>query len=166
VDIDVDRQHDLLQVGYAFMRETNGAPIATYRDYKDVTTVLSMNYNFTPLVNFSLRGRHYWSRVKHLSFWNVDKDGNHYPRAFINNRDQSLNFFNIDAFFNWDFRPGSRIVAGWKNWLGSSYLEEMGSLRFRNYGKNFRHVFDLPHGNEFTVRMVYFLDYNQLRRKK
>jgi hypothetical protein len=166
LDMDVDRQHDKKQMGYAFVREASGAPIAGYRDYKDLTTVLSGNYNFTPRLNLSLRARHYWSKVHYLSFWNVDAKGNHIARAYIPGQDQNLNIFNIDAFLNWDFKPGSRLVAGWKNWLGSNYLEVIDGIKYSQYARNLGRSFDLPHGNEFTLRVIYFLDYNQLRGKR
>ena len=166
LDVDMDRQHDKLQIGWAFIRDASGAPIAGYRNYKDLTTVLSGNYNFTPRINMSLRARHYWSQVHYLSFWNVDAKGNHIARPFIHGQDQNLNIFNIDAFLNWDFKPGSRIVAGWKNWLGSNYLEVIDGTRYGQYSRNLGQSFNLPHGNEFTIRVIYFLDYNQLRNKR
>jgi hypothetical protein len=114
----------------------------------------------------SLRGRHYWSQVHYLSFWNVDAKGNHRARAYIPGQDQNLNIFNIDAFFNWDFKPGSRLVAGWKNWLGSNYLESIDGIKYNQYTRNLGQSFNQPHGNEFTLRVIYFLDYNQLRGKR
>ncbi|HEY1112265.1 MAG TPA: DUF5916 domain-containing protein [Chitinophagaceae bacterium] len=166
LDLDLNRQHDTKQMGWAFVREANGAPIAGYRDYRDLTAVLSGNYNFTPRLNMSLRARHYWSKVHYLSFWNVDGVGNHKSRGFIPDQDQNVNIFNIDAFLNWDFKPGSRLVAGWKNWLGSNYLGAVNGFRYERYHHNLTESLTLPHGNEFTLRVIYFLDYNQLRRKR
>ena len=73
--------------------------------------------------------------------------------------------FNLDAFVTWDFRLGSRLVLGYKNWLGDEEMAVIAprkSTYFRNLGK----IFDLRHGNEFTARFIYFLDYNQLKKKK
>jgi hypothetical protein len=163
LDIDFDRQHDKLQMGYAFLRESNGAPIVGYRDYKDVSSVISGTYNFTPRMNLSVRSRHYWSNVKYLSFHNVDAKGNQSLRPFIDGQDQNFNLYNLDAFFTWDFRLGSRVILGWKNWLGD---EPIDGLRNTNYFKNFNRTFDASHGNELTIRFIYFLDYNQLRKKR
>jgi hypothetical protein len=163
LDVDLSRQHDTKQMGYSFVRESNGAPIAGYRDFRDLTLVLSGNYNFTPRLNMSLRARHYWSKVHYLSFWNVDAKGNHIAHDYILDQDQNLNIFNIDAFLNWDFKPGSRLVAGWKNWLGSNYLAAVDGYKYGMYHRNLTESFTLPHGNEFTLRVIFFLDYNQLR---
>jgi len=74
-----------------------------------------------------------------------------------------VNLFNVDAFLTWDFRLGSRVILGYKNWLGD---DEVVTLTGKNsYLRNLSKVFDLRHGNEFTVRFIYFLDYNQLKKK-
>lgn len=162
-----ERQHDHLEVGYAFRRTPANEPIVAYRSNRDVSTVVSGVYNFTSQMNVTLRGRHYWSKVNFKSFYTVDSEGEHIPYlAPMPNLDQNVNIFNIDAFFTWDFRPGSRVIAGWKNWLGFDYEDALSSTEHRHYLSNFRESFDLPHGNEVTLRLIYFLDYNQFRRKK
>jgi Domain of unknown function (DUF5916) len=75
----------------------------------------------------------------------------------------NVNFFNTDAFFTWDFRYGSRLIVGYKNWLGEDQVVD--ALRYRKYLANFGKLFNLKHGNELTVRFIYFLDYNQLKKK-
>ncbi len=165
-EAEFERTHDKLQVGWTFIREANRAPIVGYRDYKDINTILSGTYNFTSRMNLSVRARHYWSQVKLLSFYNVDSKGNHIKRAFIEDQDQNFNLFNVDAFFTWDFRYGSRIIAGWKNFLGNNYTDGIDGLKYSDYSRNFGRTFNLPHGNELTLRIIYFLDYNELRRKR
>jgi hypothetical protein len=117
-------------------------------------------------MNIALRARHYWSKVHYLDFFNVNPQGGHIPRDFIEGQDQNFNLFNVDAFFTWDFRYGSRIVAGWKNFLGNNYTGGIDAVRYQNYSKNIRRTFELPHGNELSLRLIYFLDYNQLRHKR
>ncbi|HEX2630395.1 MAG TPA: DUF5916 domain-containing protein, partial [Chitinophagaceae bacterium] len=144
--------------------ELNGDPIIGFVDFRDVTSVLSGIYNFTPRINLTLRARHYWSKVTFNRFANVDNSGNALPRTYITNRDQNVNVFNADAFFTWDFRLGSRLIVGYKNWLGPE--ESVDGLSYKKYFSNFGQLFKLRHGNEFSVRFIYFLDYNQLRKKK
>ena len=152
------------QLGYAFLRESNGEPIVGFRKNRDFTSVLSGIYNFAYRLNLTVRARHYWNKVNYESFHNVDSKGDLINRAFINNQDDNVNVFNVDAFLTWDFRLGSRLIVGYKNWLGN---EE--TIRFTSgqntYLRNLGKTFDLRHGNEVTVRFIYFLDYNQLRRK-
>lgn len=156
------KQYEQNQIGYAFRQEANGEPILGYRDFTEIQTILTGVYNFTPRINLSFRGRHYWNMVQYNRFFNADANGAHVPRAFIDDQDENYNVFNLDAFLTWDFRLGSRIVLGWKNWLGDSYA--INGKEYRNYVKNLGEVFDLSHGNEITLRVIYFLDYNQLRK--
>lgn len=161
--VQLDRELDKLQIGFAFEREPDGRPIIGFREYKDYTTILSGTYNFTPRMNLTLRARHYWSHVRYLSFHNVQEDGYYAQRAFIADQDQNFNLFNVDAFFTWDFRLGSRIIAGWKNALSGA--EDIDGKKYATYTRNLGRTFALAHGNEVTLRIIYFLDYNQLRRK-
>ena len=92
-----------------------------------------------------------------------DENGWYKDRPFIAGLDDNFNVFNVDAFFTWDFRPGSRIIAGWKNWLGP---DAVAANQYRNYYNNLKQTFDIPHGNELTLRVIYFLDYNQLTGKR
>jgi len=163
LDLDARRTDDESQIGYAFLRETNGDPIIGFRVNTDFTTVLTGIYNFTPRTNITFRARHYWNKVVYKRFYDVSADGYYIPRSFISNQDQNVNIFNLDAFFTWDFRLGSRLIVGWKNWLGDE--EFVDGAKYPKYLKNFAQTFNLRHGNELTVKFIYFLDYNQLRKK-
>ncbi len=153
------------QLGYAFLREVNGDPIAGFRDNRAFESIFSGIYNFTSRLNLTLRTRHYWNRVNYSGFYNVDDDGYLVYRSFIPNQNENFNVFNVDGFLTWDFRLGSRLVLGYKNWLGQEEMVNITTGR-NTYLKNLGRVFDLRHGNEFTVRFIYFLDYNQLKGKK
>jgi hypothetical protein len=143
-------------------REINNEPIVAFVDFTDVTSILSGIYNFTPRVNLTLRGRHYLSRVQFNRYANVDQEGNTINKAGNANY-SNVNVFNLDAFLTWDFRLGSRLIAGYKNWLGDE--EIINPTGKNNYLNNLRGTFGKRHGNEFTIRFIYFLDYNQLRKK-
>ncbi len=164
LDLQAASKTETNQLGYAFTRETNGEPIVGFRDNNEIVTVLTANYNFTSRLNFSVRGRHYWDKVKYRSFFDVDSKGMLIPRGFLNGKDQNVNIFNVDAFLTWDFRLGSKIILGYKNWLGDGQLVSVSGAN--NYLHNLQKIFDLQHGNEFTVRFIYFLDYNQFRKTK
>ncbi len=144
-------------------RETNNDPRIAFVDFKDITTVVSGIYNFTPRINLTLRTRHYLSRVTFNRFANVDNDGNPVPRTGTTSF-SNVNYFNADAFLTWDFRLGSRLIVGYKNWLDENAVVTLNN-RKNNYINNLDELFSYRHGNEFTVRFIYFLDYNQLRRK-
>lgn len=164
LDLQTNSSFENNQLGFAFVREPNGDPIVAFRDNRDFTSVLTGTYNFTSRLNLSLRTRHYWNKVHYLSFYDVDSKGMLVSRPFISGLDENVNIFNVDAFLTWDFRLGSRLILGYKNWLGD---EEAAVISGRNsYFKNLSEVFNLRHGNEITIRFIYFLDYNQLRKKR
>jgi hypothetical protein len=76
----------------------------------------------------------------------------------------NYNIFNFDAFFTWDFRLGSRIIFAWKNSLGSDYENFVKGTEYKTYTRNARRIMEIPHGNEFTIRFIYFLDYQQIKK--
>ena len=161
------RQHDHGQFGYSFSRdESTDAPILARREYTDVTTVLSGIYNFTPRMNLTFRARHFWNRILNTNLYDVKPDGNWEERLSMVPADYNVNYniFNFDAFFTWDFRLGSRIIFAWKNSLGADYENEIKGTEFRTYTRNARRIMEIPHGNEFTIRFIYFLDYHQLNK--
>ncbi|HUQ65599.1 MAG TPA: DUF5916 domain-containing protein [Flavitalea sp.] len=161
------RQHDHGQFGYSFVRDSiTNAPILARRQYTDVTTILSGIYNFTPRMNVTFRARHFWNRILNTNFYNVTPDGNWMERSSQTTSQYNVNYniFNLDAFFTWDFRLGSRIIFAWKNSLGPDYESFIKGTDFKSYTTNARRIMQIPHGNEFTVRFIYFLDYQQIKK--
>ena len=144
-------------------QESNGEAIIGFVDFKDVSVVLSGIYSFAPRLNLNFRMRHNWSKVPYNSFANVDANGNPIPRPFIDSVNENVNFFNIDAFLSWDFKLGCNLTIGYKNWIGDT--EMVNGYKYSRYPDNFTQVFKVPHGNELTVKFIYFIDYNQLRKK-
>jgi hypothetical protein len=145
-------------------RDAMNAPRIAFVDFKDVTTILSGIYNFTPRINLTMRVRHYWSYVPIKRIAYLDNEGYPvYPPSLLSNVTDNVNFFNTDAFFTWDFRYGSRLILGYKNWLGED--ERIDGNQHKRYLNNLGESLGLRHGNELTLRFIYFLDYNQLRKK-
>lgn len=163
LDMETRRDIDNGQFGYAY-RDTNGEPIAGRRKVINFTTLVNGIYNFTPRMNLTLRGRHYWSKVNYVNFFDVTADGWLIQRPFETGRDQNFNAFNLDMFYTWDFKYGSRLIVGWKNWLGSDF--PISGVSHKNYVDNLKQVFQQPHGNEITLRLIYFLDYLTLQKRK
>ena len=143
-------------------------PILARRKYTDATAVFSGTYNFTSRMNISFRARHFWNKIENTNFYDVLPDGNWTERFDLNpgNYNSNYNAFNLDLFYSWDFRPGSRVVIAWKNWLGNEYEFYINEARFPRYLDNAKQVFSTPHGNEVTIRFIYFLNANQFLRKK
>lgn len=150
--------------GWAFLINPDGSPVIARRNVKTNTVVLSTQYNFTSRMNLNIRMRHYWSILNNTNFYNLKNDGYWNEVAFIPNQNLNFNTFNVDMFYTWDFLLGSRLTVAWKNALGSNVTIDPYSnmTYFKNLGK----VIDNPHSNEITVKIVYYLDYLKLRRRK
>jgi hypothetical protein len=169
VDLGYNRNYDNGQFGYAFFRDgLTNAPIVARRKYTDVTTVFSGIYNITSRMNVTFRARHFWNRISNTNLYNVKPDGYWSERMDLqpSNYDVNYNAFNLDVFYTWDFRLGSRIILGWKNWLGRDYEDYINGRRYSRYLNNAARVHATPHGNEITMRFIYFLDYLQFAGKR
>ena len=162
LDLDIKRDEDNGQYGYAF-RNTAGIPIAGRRKVTTVNSIVNAIYNFNARMNISARARHYWSKVAYENFFNVTPSGGLSEIAYVPGKNQNFNVFNIDMFYTWDFAYGSRFIIGWKNWLGSDFKLPYES--YKNYTTNARAVFQQPHGNEITCKLIYYLDYMKLKVK-
>ncbi len=133
------------------------------RDLWFVNNSVGLNFNFNPKSNLSVRVRHYWSRVEYKEFFNLRDDGTLAKFDGTHaNADISQNFFNVDFIYTWQFAPGSFFNFVWKNSL-DSYASGQSDIASHNYAYNFRRTLDSPQNNGFTVKMIYFVDYNQAR---
>ncbi len=155
-------ENDLANIGFSHF--AGNEPIIGRRKVQNVTNIINGIYNFKARMTLTVRMRHYWSNVKYAAFYNVKPDGWWTDRPFEENRDRNFNAFNIDAFYTWDFMPGSRLIVAWKNAIGPEV--DLRGSQFNKYINNFGNMFTNPHSNEMTVRFIYFVDYNRLRKKK
>jgi len=150
--------------GWAFRSNPDGSPIVARRNVKTNTAIVSGQFNFTSRMNVNIRMRHYWSLLQNTNFYNIKPDGYWRDTVFIAGQNLNFNIFNVDMFYTWDFLPGSRLTIAWKNALGNNV--NIDPYANTSYIKNFGRVIDSPHSNEITVKIVYFLDYLNLRKRK
>jgi len=164
LSLELSGRHEAEKNYIVLAGESAGEPIIGFTDFTEVETIFSGIYNFAPRLNLTLRARHYWSNVPYNKFAKVTSTGDYDFNTSFTAPDENVNYFNVDAFLTWDFRLGSRIVFNYKNWLGDD--EYLDPKVYPTYFKNLTGSFNLAHANEFTVKFIYFLDYNQLKKKK
>jgi len=63
--------------------------------------------------------------------------------------------------YSWLFAPGSEFNIVWKN--GSNTYEQD---VVNNYFKNFNHNMAAPQNNNLSVKILFYIDYLQLKKKK
>jgi len=129
------------------------------RDITTISNVLNIKYIFNTKASLNLRGRHYWSRVEYLDFYKLEKDGQLSKTDFDLHPSQSFNAFTADLQLVWYFAPGSEISFVWKNSIHTS--DE--NIRL-DYREDFRNTITAPQANSFSVRVLYYLDYQTVRK--
>ncbi len=130
---------------------------------------LNATYTFNNKANLVFRLRHYWQQVKYEDFMLLNKkDGSMLETSYSgldkdgkNLHNINANFFNIDCVFTWRFAPGSDLFITWKNAI---YNENQELLQYNYFGNTGR-LIGMPQTNSLNIKMLYFLDYNEIKRK-
>ena len=147
-------------VGYA--TTSNSQIIFGRRKINTVENVLNIKYIFTNKMGLTFRARHYVSSVENKEFFILQASGKLDPNSSFNgNADQNANYFNIDMVYTWQFAPGSFLNIVWKN---SVY--DYKDIAERSYFKNLSNTIDADQNNNFSIKVIYFLDALQLKKKK
>lgn len=161
-----NNQNDL---GYAtILDDAQDSIIIGRRLQKTTVNELFANYIFNNKMGISLRMRHYWSTADYNNFYLLGEDGRLEESDYsglnadgTSNHDISFNAFNIDAIFNWQFAPGSFMTVVWKNSIFRSIVNTD-----ERYLENIQNTFDADQTNNFSIKILYFLDYLQLAKGK
>jgi hypothetical protein len=151
-------------LGYANANNSDGDIIFGKRDRTTLENTFSTKYTFNPKSNLTFRARHYASKVVYNQFYKLKDDGDLSPRAWGSNQDRNYNFFNIDMIYTWQFAPGSFVNVIWKNSIfkGEGGVE---TIRDEDYFSNVQKTFNTPATNDLTVKVIYFLDYQDIQHR-
>lgn len=128
------------------------------RYYQTLENRITFNYLFNEVISLSFSARHYWALVKYNHFYELQPDGNLAATSYAGVHDQNYNAFNVDLIFRWRFAPGSELNLVWKNMVLNSSTQ----LEY-NYFSNFTSMFDDNNLNQFSIKMLYFLDVYKLQ---
>lgn len=131
------------------------------RDVQTVENTLEGQYIFTKNISLSLRARQYWVTVGYDQYYNLQEDGYLNPSAYNENNDFTFNAFNVDMVFRWIFAPASELIFVWKN---NIYAEK--SEVITDFFEDMRYTFNSPMGNSFSIKVLYYLDSQKLKRNK
>lgn len=131
------------------------------RNVKTIENVMGTSFILNNKAGLNLRLRHYWSGNNNKDFYQLQEDGNLVSDTdYDGNHDANYNAFNIDFTFRWIFAPGSELTVAWKNSILDYEVEVVGKY-FENLGNTWK----ANQINSFSVKILYYLDYNRLRRK-
>jgi len=128
------------------------------RDVSTISNVLNARYIFSTTTSLTLRARHYWSQARYLSFYTLKPDGYLAPAPFMEDQNINFNTFTIDLQFVWYFAPGSELSVVWKNAINT-----INNNLVYNYFDDFGNTVNAPQSNSFSVRVLYYLDYQRVK---
>jgi hypothetical protein len=138
------------------------------RDIDVMSNVLGLNYTITNKMGFNFRLRHYWNKVDYFNYFSLTSEGDIEPIPYTGKdlasdayekHDTNFNVFNIDAVYSWQIAPGSFVNVVWKD-----AVQEVNNMVDMNYSDNLRNVLSTEHRQNLSIRLIYFLDYTQIKR--
>ena len=151
---------DPVSIGYAYIDDLLNKSIFGLRKLFTYENRLSANYIFVKDMSLRVTARHYWNIGDYEKYFNLLDDGELEETSFIDNKnDFSSNFFNVDVMFEWRFAPGSYLNLVYKN-----AIENDGSLTTNRFDTNFNTLINAPQTNNFSIKVLYYLDYVFLKR--
>ncbi|MFQ3181636.1 MAG: hypothetical protein ACI9Z4_001234 [Polaribacter sp.] len=128
------------------------------RDRKNYTNTISGTYNFSTDASLSLSFRHYWGSVNYSDYFNLNTKGGLDPNTNYTGENVNFNSWNLDLNYIWQFAPGSQLIAFYRNSIFNS--DTQSSIDFF---QNLDNLFEQSQSHTFSVRFVYFIDYNAIK---
>jgi hypothetical protein len=122
-------------------------------------------YNFSPLHSLGLTFRNYWSVVDYENDvyllqdnGRLVKTGDTFEDLGLDKSDINYSTWNLDFNYTWQFAPGSFLTALYRNQLFNS-----DDISERGFGDSVSTLFEQPILHSFSLRLQYFIDYNNLK---
>ncbi len=134
------------------------------RDRISLENSISASYNFDPFKAINLRFRNFWSTANYSNnlFYILNEDGSRSQIDYDtseNDPNTNFNIWNLDVSFSWRFAPGSEATLLYRNQIFND--DELSTL---NYTQSLDNLFEQPIQHTLSLRVVYFLDINNLKR--
>jgi len=130
-------------------------------DRNTVENSMDIKYSFSNRMGVLFIMRHYWSDRRNKDFYTLSTNGYLDPAPALSNADRNYNVFNIDLVYTWQFTPGSELSITYKN-----AAETYDNYLIQHYRRNFDKVISGPQNNSLSVKVLYYVDYLDLLKKK
>ncbi|MBE7660913.1 DUF5916 domain-containing protein [Tenacibaculum finnmarkense] len=131
------------------------------RDWTSFNNSLTGKYSFNTKSTLSLSFRHNWSKVPYKEqFYTLNKNnGELIESNYTDNHHKNFNSWNVDVNYLWQFAPGSQLTAFYRNTISNDT-----DIATQNFSENLESLLKEDNQHTFSVRLVYFIDYNQLKK--
>ncbi len=147
-------------LGYVNNNDNEDSIYFGSRNLHTLTNTLNLSYIFSNKSSLTLRARHYWSKVVYKQFFLLKDDGNLKEyNNYTEDEDINYNSFNLDVVYSWNFAPGSELLLVWKGAIDTDN-EKVAPT----YMKDLKTTFDAERFNNFSIKILYYLDYQYLKR--
>lgn len=150
--------------GHGFDGRDNSITVFALRDRKTASNELEAKYSFNNKSGLRLSILHYWSEVDKHGYYKLNSNGlleSYATSGGYRKNDFTYNQFLLFAEYQRQFAPGSFINIVWKN-ENDNGSEEAN----HRYFKNLNYTLNRPHINNLSLRVIYFLDYLDLKKGK
>jgi hypothetical protein len=148
--------------GYVDMTDSEDTIYFARRNVRTIENVIGATYALNNKAGINFRMRHYWSGAGNKEYFQLQENGTLVnDMNYTENQDENYNAFNIDLVFRWIFAPGSELSLAWKNSIYTS-----GDRVLNNYWNNFNKTWKSDQINSLSVKILYYIDYNNLRGKR
>ncbi|MCX7549737.1 DUF5916 domain-containing protein [Xanthomarina sp. F2636L] len=147
-----------------FIQNLESDIIFGQRDQNTLINTITGNYNFNVFHALSLSFRNYWSVVTYNNqLYTLEDNGSlstddGYTLNDIDNPDVNFNTWNLDFAYSWQFAPGSTLTALYRN-----SLFDFSNASRDTYFNSVNNLFKQPIDHNFSIRLVYYIDYNQIK---
>ena len=133
------------------------------RDITSIENNITASFNFDPYKAIDLRFRNFWSSADYSEdiFWILNDDGSRTRIIYdveANDPNVNFNIWNLDLRFRWRFAPGSFVTFLYRNQIFNQ--DEQATL---SYLESLDNLWSQPIQHSLSLRVTYFLDYNNLK---
>ncbi len=137
----------------------------TRRNTQTLQNSITAKYNFTNKMGITLNVRHYWSGVNPQEVYLLNTAG------YLDNLNttvtpaslaQNYNSFALNMVYTWQIANGSFLYIVWKDEADEFKRADYEQNYFKNIGRSFA----VNNANTISVKLVYFIDYLNLKKRK
>jgi hypothetical protein len=149
---------------FGYVETTDTEIIFGQRERTNIENSLQASFNFDPYKAIDLRFRNFWSIADYSDdiFFSLNEDGSRSLTPYDYNEDTdpnaNFNIWNLDLSFRWRFAPGSEAILLYRNQIFN--FDTRSNL---NYGESVSNLFKQPQQNTLSLRITYFIDYNNIK---
>lgn len=153
-------QQKLNDIGYVSHSDPS-LIIFGLRNSPTTSNSIRSSYIFNNDLSIDLSLRQYWSRVFYKGNYYLLKENGSLDQIDhnVDNSNISYNAITVDLKLIWNFSPGSQLSVVWKNLIDSN-RDQIPDSYFENLAVTFRQ----PQTNSFSLKLLYYLDFQQVKK--